>query len=478
MGSFFSTFKAGKMPAEKYLNVKTIIPTNPSSQALAKSHEGQLRPNDSEESIEVKKNVKSPNFVSRADWMTLAILTFVNLINYMDRYTIAGILKEVQDYYKIEDAQAGAIQTVFVASFMVFAPVFGFLGDRYNRKAVMVVGISLWAVATLIGSYMESFSTFMTMRALVGIGEASYTTIAPTILSDLFVKDMRSRALAIFYFAIPVGIGLGYVIGSSLADAFGTWHAALRGTPILGGVAVLLIIAFVKDPPRGESEGHEALKATSYTEDLKSLATNKSFVFSTLGFTCVTFCTGALAWWGPKFLEDALLSGPQPMAMEPGSVAFVFGVITMMSGIIGVPLGSLASTKWRPKEPRADPLICGFGLATSSVFLCISLFTPNVNFFLAFVLIFLGEISLNLNWSIVSDILLYVVVPTRRGSASAIQILISHLFGDAGSPYLIGLVSDSLRNSTVTAERFCTKLAAEDLNASDPEEMCDATMKF
>ena len=95
---------------------------------------------------------------------------------------------------------------------------------------------------------------------------------------------------------------------SSLADAFGTWHAALRGTPILGGIAVLLILAFVKDPPRGESEGHDTLKATSYSEDLKSLATNKSFVFSTLGFTCVTFCTGALAWWGPKFLADAILS--------------------------------------------------------------------------------------------------------------------------------------------------------------------------
>jgi len=71
-----------------------------------------------------------------------------------------------------------------------------------------------------------------------------------------------------------------------------------------------------------------------------------------------------------------------------------------------------------------------------------------------------------------------VVVPTRRGSASAIQILISHLFGDAGSPYLIGLVSDSLRDTTVTEARFCPVLAAEDLNASDPDEMCDATRKF
>ena len=93
------------MPAEKYLNVKTIIPTNPSSQALVKSHEGQLRPNDSEESIEVKKNVKSPNFVSRQDWMTLAILTFVNLINYMDRYTIAG--KYLKNFAKMNVADGG-----------------------------------------------------------------------------------------------------------------------------------------------------------------------------------------------------------------------------------------------------------------------------------------------------------------------------------------------------------------------------------
>lgn len=172
----------------------------------------------------------------------------------------------------------------------------------------MVVGITIWAGATFIGSFMTDFYSFMAMRAVVGIGEASYTTIAPTILSDLFVKDMRSKALAVFYFAIPVGSGLGYVVGKALAAAFNEWQWALRGTPVLGVVAVLLIAFFLVDPPRGESEGHEQLKPTSYMEDLRSLATNKSFLFSTLGFTCVTFCTGALSWWGPKFLEDAIRS--------------------------------------------------------------------------------------------------------------------------------------------------------------------------
>merc|ERR1712045_856363 len=113
-------------------------------------------------------------------------------------------------------------------------------------------------------------------------------------------------------------------------------------------------------------------------------------------------------------------------------------------------IGSILSVKLRPKIARSDPLICGMGLVPASIFLCIAIFTCNRAFILAFVLIFFGEIALNLNWSIVADILLYVVVPTRRGTAEAIQILFSHLFGDAGSPYLIGVVSDSLRKDYIT----------------------------
>jgi hypothetical protein len=122
----------------------------------------------------------------------------------------------------------------------------------------------------------------------------------------------------------------------------------------------------------------------------------------------------------------------------------------MLSGVVGVPVGSILSVKLRPKFARTDPIICGLGLVIASIFLCIAIFTCNYAFILAFVLIFFGEIALNLNWSIVADILLYVVAPTRRGTAEAIQILFSHLFGDAGSPYLIGVVSDSLKKDYIT----------------------------
>lgn len=124
-------------------------------------------------------------------------------------FSLAGVLTEVKEDFQIDNDNAGLLQTAFVISYMIFAPLFGYLGDRYSRRWLMAVGVALWSTTTLLGSYMHTYGWFITFRALVGIGEASYSTIAPTIISDLFVNSMRSKMLAMFYFAIPVGSGLG-----------------------------------------------------------------------------------------------------------------------------------------------------------------------------------------------------------------------------------------------------------------------------
>ena len=105
----------------------------------------------------------------------------------------------------MSDAQSGGLQTAFVSSYMVFAPIFGYLGDRHSRKLIMAFGVFFWIFFTFLGSFMPNFEWFIICRAMVGIGEASYSTIAPTIISDMFVKESRSKMLAFFYFAIPVG---------------------------------------------------------------------------------------------------------------------------------------------------------------------------------------------------------------------------------------------------------------------------------
>jgi len=427
--------------------------------------------------------------MTKSQWFAISILTFINLINYMDRYTIAGILGDVQVYFNITDGYCGALQTVFVASYMVVAPIFGYLGDRYSRRWLMALGVSIWVVAVLAGSFAKAdqFAWFMVARAIVGVGEASYSTIAPTLISDMFVKEARSKCLAIFYFAIPVGSGLGYVVGKQLAVAFGSgdvssWQWALRGTPVLGVIAVLLIIFCLEDPPRGGLEGGEEHQgASSYTEDIKSLMGNGTFVLSTLGFTCVTFCTGALAWWGPKFLEASIYKEETEVKdrpLDPNSVSFYFGLITMVAGIVGVITGATSSTVLKRKYPRADPLICGAGLAACSAIFGLALFVVIDHHIIAcLALIFLGMVAINLNWSIVADILLYVVASNRRGTAEAIQILVSHLFGDAGSPYLIGLVSDALKNR-LSADDYCGHMTNRTEKVVNEQSRCDKAIEF
>ncbi|XP_045772882.1 protein spinster isoform X1 [Maniola jurtina] len=406
--------------------------------ATALLHEKQSRRRDTLSDVTFK------------EYMTVGILCFVNLINYMDRFTLAGVLDDVKTEFGIGDDKAGLLQTVFVIAYMVFAPIFGYLGDRYSRRLIMAFGVALWCLTTFAGSYIQSFVPFTIFRGLVGVGEASYSTIAPTIISDLFVGNVRSKMLAFFYFAIPVGSGFGYIVGSVVGAAADNWRWGLRVTPFLGLIAVALILWLMENPERGQAE-ESRMRPTSYQEDLRSLVRNPSFMLSTLAFTCVAFVTGALAWWGPQFIFLGLTLQPG-VEITQERVSFIFGALTMASGVVGVPLGAWLGAALVKRWGRAHAVICGVGLLVSTPAMALAMLLTDVYFYAPFALMFFGEVALNLNWAIVADMSLYVVIPPRRSTAEAFQILISHMFGDAGSPYLVGVISESLKRSLSSSE--------------------------
>ncbi|CAB4058515.1 SPNS [Lepeophtheirus salmonis] len=394
------------------MKVLLPFPQNPSSQELV--NQGNALGDHEAEGIKSRQHSKK--------WRYVSILFFVNLINYMDRFTVAGILENIKDEYDIADAKAGALQTAFVITYMIFAPLFGYLGDRHSRRLIMAIGVFIWAIFTLIGSFMPGYYSFLFCRGMVGIEE-------------------RSKMLAVFFFAIPVGCGSGYMLGSEMSHLTGDWRWGLRVTPILGFAAVVMILFMLKDPNRGECEGHgNEIKTTTYFQDLKDLAANKSFVLSTFGFTCVAFCTGALSWWGPLYIISAIKSfgNPEHYPMPVNNVALVFGAITMLSGIVGVPLGSILSTKLQRKFPRADPIICGLGLVISAIFFRL--------------------------WN---------------ANSEAIQILISHTFGDAGSPYFIGLISDSLKGHYADSGSYCDSFHIVSVsNSTTNTHQCQETIEY
>ena len=193
--------------------------------------------------------------------------------------------------------------------------MFGYLGDRYSRKYLMALGIFIWGSLSLTASFMPSYYYFLVIRALIAIGESAFTTIAPTVLGDLFTDETRTLVYGIFYIAIPFGTGLGFGVGGAPSE----WRWGLRITPGLTFLSAVLVFLFLYDPPRGESEGKTVAKKSSYKEDLKYIAGwsdllwnsfknisifigVKSFVLNAAGFTCVTFTTGALAWFAPVYI--------------------------------------------------------------------------------------------------------------------------------------------------------------------------------
>uniref|UniRef100_A0A1A7YEB3 Protein spinster homolog 1 n=2 Tax=Iconisemion striatum TaxID=60296 RepID=A0A1A7YEB3_9TELE len=420
-----------------------------SSDSEAEGPEDRSRPGAQQHPDEEASGVSRVRAV-----LIVLILCYINLLNYMDRFTVAGVLPDIEHYFGIDDGNSGLLQTVFICSYMFLAPVFGYLGDRYNRKYIMSAGILFWSSVTLASSYTpkEHFWALLLTRGLVGVGEASYSTIAPTIIADLYVKEKRTNMLSLFYFAIPVGSGLGYIVGSQVSSATKDWHSALRVTPGLGLVAVFLLLLVVQEPKRGAVEARSEMHQTSWLTDLRELSRNRSFILSTLGFTAVAFVTGSLALWAPTFLyRAAVFTGQKPPCVDEAqcssSDSLIFGIITVITGLLGVASGVQVSRLLRKKTPRADPLVCAAGLLLSAPFLYLAIVCAQTSTVATYIFIFLGETFLSMNWAIVADILLYVVVPTRRSTAEALQIVVSHLLGDAGSPSLIGVFSDSLRKT-------------------------------
>ncbi|XP_028451774.1 sphingosine-1-phosphate transporter SPNS2 isoform X1 [Perca flavescens] len=384
------------------------------------------------------------------------ILSFGNVLNYMDRYTVAGVLFDIKRHYDVSDSGIGLLQTVFICSFMVAAPIFGYLGDRFNRKVILSCGIFFWSIVTLSSSFIskEYYWLFVLSRGLVGIGESSYSSISPTIIGDLFTNNSRTMMLSVFYLAIPLGSGLGYILGASAKVAAGDWHWALRVSPLLGITAGTLILIFVPEPKRGIVDQMGRIRTrTSWLCDMKALAKNRSYVFSSLASSAVSFATGAFGMWIPLYLARAQVVQKTACTKEicSSTDSLIFGVITCVTGLLGVVIGAATTRLCRQKTERADPLVCAVSMLGSAIFVCLIFVVAKKSIVGAYVCIFIGETLLFLNWAITADILMFVVIPTRRATAVAFQSFTSHLLGDAGSPYLIGLISDALQQSYATS---------------------------
>jgi len=365
----------------------------------------------------------------------IIVLTAMNLLNYIDRYVPSAVKPLFQKELGFSDAQTAYPLTAFVIVYMLTSPVFGSLADRMSRKVLIALGVALWSVATAGGALATGIVSFILARALVGVGEAAYATIAPSLISDYYPPDRRNRILTIFYVAIPVGAALGFTLGGLIGNAYG-WRAALLIVGLPGLIAAGLAL-LIREPVRGAYDPIPAASIPSWPEALTLLRKTAPYVFAVAGYVAVTWAGGGMADWFATFLV-------RQRGMELSAAAGLTGAATVVGGLAGTVTGGLLAD-WLKKKTKSPyfALSClsmipaaGFALLalTAGSRLVIGGAILLAQFFMWF---YNGPIN---------AIIVNSVPAAMRARAVSMSILSIHLLGDAISPTIIGVISDRTGN--------------------------------
>jgi len=357
----------------------------------------------------------------------LVLLTALNLLNYIDRSVLFAVQPLVQAEFHRSDADFGLLTSAFFIFYMVAAPVMGPLADRYSRKLIIVAGAVLWSGATLLTAVTHSFQTLLVRHTLVGIGEASFVTIAPTFVVDLFPEERRGRVLGVFYLTIPVGTALGYLIGGYLGPRFG-WRAPFYVGAIPGFVLALALL-FIPEPPRGQ---FDSLRETPERATIWGLARNPAFWTATLGMATMTFALGGLQVWMPTFLSRV-----RGYSLE--SANKIFGAMIAFDGTVASLAGGWLGDRLLPRHRSAYYSVSAVSMALGVPVMIIALFTTGRAMLPA---ILVAGFLLLLNTAPLNAAVINSVGAHIRATAIAVNIFTIHLLGDALSPWLIGKISD------------------------------------
>jgi MFS family permease len=377
--------------------------------------------------------ITSDSAVKAGARTALGLLLAINLFNYIDRFILAAVEPNIRAaFFAAGDpnamAKTGTLAPAFLITYMLAAPILGFLADRFSRWLIVGVCVILWSFATAASGLAATFAALFVTRIFVGIGEGGYGPAAPTILADYFPLSMRGRIMAVFCGAIPVGSALGYVLGGLINHHLG-WRWAFYLVAIPG--IVLGLVCFLQKDPRPapvalSRKGMYAARRDAY----RALARNRSFVINCLAQTAMTFALGGLAFW----MSAYLIFRKQP----PELATPIFGGITVVAGLLSTLLGGVVADRLQKRFSGSYFLVSGAGMLLAFPLSIAMLYTP---FPLAWVFLFGAVFFVFLNTGPSNAALANVVPPEIRATGFAVNILIIHLLGDALSPPLLGAVA-------------------------------------
>jgi len=366
---------------------------------------------------------------------TLAVLFLLNALNFFDRNVLGAVVEPLRREWGLRDVQVGWIGTAFTLLYALVGLPLGRLADSWRRTWLLGGGALLWSAMTAVSGLATGFAGLFAARMGVGVGEAVCAPAATSIIGDLFPTSSRGRATAVFMLGLPVGIGLAYVVGGAVAQAWG-WRATffVAGLP---GIAAAALCFGLPEPVRGRAEAHP-IGALRRSETVRALiAHTPTLAWIGLSGALHNFNMYALATFVP-----ALLTRHHGLSVREAGV--LSGVMFGVFGGAGMMMGGWMGDRLAARREGGRLWGSALAIALSVPLLLLFVAQPRGAVGPALLFVCPALLLMYLYYAPVYATVQDVVEPARRGTAMAVYFFAQYILGASLGPVGTGMLSDRL----------------------------------
>lgn len=375
-------------------------------------------------------------------WRVTGLLFLACLFNYYDRIVPTALLEPIRKEWGLNDAQLGLTTSAFTIVYALASVPIGRWADKYSRKHILGWGLLIWSLFTGMTGLAWGFASFLAIRVLVGVGEASYQAPATSLIGDLFPADKRSGATGIFLLGLPVGLLLGFFTTGAIAQYFGNWRAPLFVAAV-PGILLAFCMFFIKEPARGASE---VIKISEHPIDRPFLRVFKTPTVWALLIAGLALAMASNA--ASAFLTSTLIRYFHLSLKDAGMAS---GIIVGASGLIGLPLGGWLSNRLHRRHEHARMYFSAISVLIAAVLIHWALKVQNTEVTMFVALFGLAWVLQYHYYASSLPVLMDVFEPRLRATATAVSYAVSYIVGGTAGPVLLGLVSDHNAKAAMAA---------------------------